>query len=90
LKRIERAELQAQDELFSIHLSAFFQIELDERLPNRKKMLDCIIFDQKIESREVYYRILERLMQKSQLLLRKIQKVMDYLWKFTDEKAEMN
>ena len=85
-KRIEKAELQAQDELFSIHLTAPFQIELAERLLNREERFDRIVLDKKIESREVYYRILERSIQESKLLLEKIQEVWDHLQKATDEK----
>jgi RNA polymerase primary sigma factor len=85
-KRIERAELQAQDELFSIHLTAPFQIDLAERLLNREERFDRIVLDKKIESREVYYRILESSIQESKLLLEKIQEIWDYLQKTTDEK----
>ena len=85
-KRIEKAELQAQDELFSIHLTAPFQIELAERLLNREERFDRIVLDKKIESREVYYRILERSIQESKLLLEKIQEVWDHLQKAEDEK----
>ncbi|UPA28387.1 MAG: RNA polymerase sigma factor RpoD [Verrucomicrobiota bacterium] len=85
-KRIEKAELQAQDELFSIHLTAPFQIELAESLLNREERFDRIVLDKKIESREVYYRILERSIQESKLLLEKIQEVWDCLQKTTDEK----
>jgi RNA polymerase primary sigma factor len=87
-KRIEKAELQAQDELFSIHLTAPFQINLAERLLNREERFDRIVLDKKIESREVYYRILDRSIQESKLLLEKIQEVWDHLQKSTDEKEE--
>jgi RNA polymerase primary sigma factor len=85
-RRIERAELQAQDELFSIHLTAPFQIELAERLLNREERFDRIVLDKKIESREVYYRILESSIQEGKLLLEKIQEIWDYLKKTLDEK----
>ena len=85
-KRIEMAELQAQDELFSVHLTAPFQINLAERLLNREERFDRIVLDKKIESREVYYRILERSIQESKLLLEKIKEVWDHLQKLTDEK----
>ena len=85
-KRIEMAELQAQDELFSVHLTAPFQINLAERLLNREERFDRIVLDKKIESREVYYRILERSIQESKLLLEKIKEVWEHLQKLTDEK----
>jgi RNA polymerase primary sigma factor len=85
-KRIEKAELQAQDELFSVHLTALFQIDLAERLLNREERFDRIVLDKKIESREVYYRILERSIQESKLLLEKIQEVWHYLQQAKDEK----
>jgi RNA polymerase primary sigma factor len=68
-KRIENAELQAQDELFSIHLTAEFQINLAERLLQREERFDRIVLDKKIESREVYYRILTRSLEESKMLL---------------------
>jgi RNA polymerase primary sigma factor len=87
-KRIEKAELQAQDELFSIHLTAPFQINLAERLLAREERFDRIVLDKKIESREVYYRILERSIQESKMLLEKIQEVWEYLQKAADEKEQ--
>lgn len=83
-KRIEKAELQAQDELFSVHLTAPFQIALAERLLRREERFDRIVLDKKIESREVYYRILERSIQESKLLLEKIQEVWAHLQQATD------
>jgi RNA polymerase primary sigma factor len=68
-KRIENAELQAQDELFSIHLTAEFQIDLAERLLQREERFDQIVLDKKIESREVYYRIVTRSLEESRMLL---------------------
>jgi RNA polymerase primary sigma factor len=87
-KRIEKAELQAQDELFSIHLTAHFQIELAERLLNREERFDRIVLDKKIESREVYYRILEYSIRECKLLLEKIQECLEYFQKSTDEKEQ--
>jgi RNA polymerase primary sigma factor len=87
-KRIEKAELQAQDELFSIHLTAPFQIDLAERLLNREERFDRIVLDKKIESREVYYRILERSVQESKLLLEKIREVWSLLQQSVDEKEQ--
>jgi RNA polymerase primary sigma factor len=87
-KRIEKAELQAQDELFSIHLTAHFQIELAQRLLNREERFDRIVLDKKIESREVYYRILEYSIRECKLLLEKIQECLDHFQKSTDEKEQ--
>jgi RNA polymerase primary sigma factor len=78
-KRIEKAELQAQDELFSVHLTAEFQINLAERLLQREERFDRIVLDKKIESREVYYRILERSIQDSKLLLERIYDIWNHL-----------
>jgi RNA polymerase primary sigma factor len=78
-KRIEKAELQAQDELFSVHLTADFQINLAERLLQREERFDRIVLDKKIESREVYYRILERSIQDSKLLLERIHDIWNRL-----------
>lgn len=72
-KRIEREELKAQDELFSIHLTAKFQIELAEKLLQREERFDRVVLDKKIESREAYYKMLARAVQDSRMLLESVE-----------------
>ncbi|MDR0742694.1 MAG: hypothetical protein LBE98_04505 [Puniceicoccales bacterium] len=71
-KTIEREELRAQDELFSIHLTAEFQIDLAEKLLCREERFDRIVLDKKIESREAYYSMLTRAVQDSKMLFAKV------------------
>lgn len=71
-KTIEREELRAQDELFSIHLTAEFQIDLAEKLLCRDERFDRIVLDKKIESREAYYTMLARAVQDSKMLFSKV------------------
>jgi RNA polymerase primary sigma factor len=87
-KRIENAELQAQDELFSIHLTTEFQIDLAERLLRREERFDRIVLDKKIESREVYYRILTRSLEESKMLLQCIQDAWAEQRKISDDEAK--
>ncbi len=60
-KRIEAAELKAQNELFSVGLTTKFQIGLARRLINRDERFDRIVLDNKIESRENYFKSHPRL-----------------------------
>ena len=71
-KTIEREELRAQDELFSIHLTAQFQIDLAEKLLNRDERFDRVVLDKKIDSREAYYTMLARAVQDSKMLFSKV------------------
>ena len=71
-KTIEREELRAQDELFSIHLTAQFQIDLAEKLLNRDERFDKVVLDKKIDSREAYYTMLARAVQDSKMLFSKV------------------
>lgn len=65
-KRIERAELQAQNELFSVGLTAEFQIKLAKKLLNREERFDRIVLDKKIHSRERYFKNLPRLISQAE------------------------
>lgn len=83
-KKIEREELKAQDELFSIHLTAKFQIELAEKLLQREERFDRIVLDKKIESREAYYKMLVRAVQDSKMLLENVESTWQNLINVTD------
>ena len=64
-KRIENAEMKAQDELFSVGLMAEFTIDLAEKLLNRDERFDRVVIDKKIENRESYFNELPILIDKS-------------------------
>jgi RNA polymerase primary sigma factor len=84
-KRIEREELKAQDELFSIHLTAEFQINLAEKLLQREERFDRVVLDKKIESRDAYYKMLTRAIQDSKMLLENVRSMWKAIQNFTDE-----
>ena len=71
-KRIEKAELRAQDELFIIDLTADFQIDLANKLISREERFDRIVFDKKIDSRENYFRLLPKYLDQAQKLKVKV------------------
>lgn len=75
-KRIEVAELQAQEELFKLYTISAFQVELAEKLINREERFDRVVSDKKIESREAYFKNLPTLIEKGRDTLTK----MDKLW----------
>ena len=62
-KRIETAELKAANILFSVGITADYQIGL---LLNREERFDRIVLDKKIESREAYYQMLPQLVAEAQ------------------------
>lgn len=65
-KRIEKAELRAQDALFSTTLTLAFQNALVQRLINREERFDKVVIDKKVESREVYFNSLPDLLAQAQ------------------------
>ena len=75
-KRIESAEQKAQNELFSIGLSTKFQIQLAHKLLNREERFDRVVLDKKVNSREIYFKNLPKLIEKA----RDISEKMDKTW----------
>jgi len=67
-KRIEKAELRAQDALFSTALTLEFQNDLVQRLLNREERFDRVVLDKKIESREIYFNSLPKLLEEAHRL----------------------
>ncbi|NRA26838.1 MAG: RNA polymerase sigma factor RpoD [Opitutales bacterium] len=65
-KRIETAELKAANILFSVGITADYQIGLITKLLNREERFDRIVLDKKIESREAYYQMLPQLVAEAQ------------------------
>ena len=75
-KRIENAELKAQETLFSVGITSEFTLDLAEKLLNRDERFDRIVIDKKIENRESYFQALPTLLDRS----RKTQKRMLKTW----------
>ncbi len=67
-KRIEKAELRAQDALFSTALTLEFQNNVVEKLLNREERFDRVVLDKKIESREAYFNSLPKLLAEAHKL----------------------
>ena len=64
-KRIESAELKAQEALFSVAIVSEFTLNLAEKLMNRDERFDRIVIDKKIENRETYFLALPNLIDRS-------------------------
>ncbi|MFL3656787.1 MAG: RNA polymerase sigma factor RpoD, partial [Opitutales bacterium] len=64
-KRIEAAELKAQEALFSVGIVSEFTLTLAEKLMNRDERFDRIVIDKKIENRETYFLALPGLIERS-------------------------
>ena len=67
-KRIEKAELKAQDALFSTALTLEFQNSVVTKLLNREERFDRVVLDKKIESREAYFNSLPKLLEEARRL----------------------
>ena len=67
-KRIEKAELRAQDALFSTALTLEFQNDIVQKLLNREERFDRVVLDKKIESREAYFNSLPQLLDQAHKL----------------------
>ena len=67
-KRIEKAELHAQDALFSTALTLEFQNDVVQKLLNREERFDRVVLDKKIESREAYFNSLPKLLEQAHKL----------------------
>ena len=80
-KRIEKAEYAAQDRLFTVALSLNFQRDLASKLLQHNERFDKIVVDKKIESREDYYQMLERLIGQCDSLGDQLNKLWQDYWK---------
>lgn len=65
-KRIENAELKAQEALFQATAVGAHIAYLGQRLLNREERFDRIVIDKKIESRENYFKTLPKLVEATQ------------------------
>ncbi len=87
-KRIESAELKAQEALFSVGLVADLTIDLAEKLLNREERFDRIVIDKKIENRETYFQELPGLLEKTRKAYERIQKTWNELREEEDADAK--
>ncbi|MBI5423484.1 MAG: sigma-70 family RNA polymerase sigma factor, partial [Opitutae bacterium] len=62
-KRIETAEMNAQAALFAIGPVGKYLADLGEKLLQRAERFDRLVIDKKIESRDAYFKGLEKLVQ---------------------------
>ena len=85
-KRIETAEQKAQNALFSIGLSTKFQNALAHRLLNREERFDRVVLDKKINSREIYFKNLPKLIERAEDISDKMDKARaEYLKKIASK-----
>ncbi len=65
-KRIENAELKAQEKLFHASAIGDYIATLGAKLLNREERFDRIVIDKKIESREGYFKTLPKIVESTQ------------------------
>jgi RNA polymerase primary sigma factor len=65
-KRIENAELKAQEKLFHASVIGDYIATLGAKLLNREERFDRIVIDKKIESREGYFKTLPKIVEATQ------------------------
>ncbi len=65
-KRIETAELRAQEALFEAASISKYIVTLGTKLLNREERFDRIVIDKKIESRDAYFKGLPKLVEVTQ------------------------
>ena len=84
-KRIETAELQAQDALFSLPLTTDFQIELAGKLIEREERFDRVVLDKKVTSREHFYKTLPKNHEALQAIKKNYTRSWAYIAKASNE-----
>lgn len=89
-KRIEQAELRAQNALFSTALTLEFQNALIQRLINREERFDRVVLDKKVESRESYFNSLPKLLEQAHKLGKHIYSAWDSHLQAADEGKSAN
>ena len=65
-KRIETAELNAQEALFKSGICGSYIATLGDKLLKREERFDRVVIDKKIESREAYFKALPKLVETTQ------------------------
>ena len=82
-KRIEDAELRAQDHLFSCWLTLPYQLDLALKVLRKEERFDRVVIDKKVESRDAYYKMLPKATEECSKLRDRLEKA----WKkYAEEK----
>ncbi len=74
--RIEKAEQEAQNQLFSVWLTAADHLSMGQKILAGEERFDRLVLDKKIESREAYMKQLPKLIETTEKTITK----MDKLW----------
>jgi RNA polymerase primary sigma factor len=81
-KRIEDAELRAQEFLFSCWLTLPYQLDLAFKVLRKEVRYDMVVIDKKVESRDAYYAMLPKATEECSKLKSKLDKAWQ---KYLDE-----
>jgi RNA polymerase primary sigma factor len=81
-KRIEDAELRAQEFLFSCWLTLPYQLDLALKVLRKEERFDKVVIDKKVESRDAYYKMLPKATEECTKLKAKLDKAWQ---KYLDE-----
>jgi len=73
-KRIEDAELRAQDHLFSCWLTLPYQLDLALKVLRKEERFDRVVIDKKVESRDAYYKMLPKATEECSKLRDRLEK----------------
>ncbi|MEY3548703.1 MAG: polymerase sigma factor RpoD [Verrucomicrobiota bacterium] len=73
-KRIEDAELRAQEFLFSCWLTLPYQLDLALKVLRKEERFDKVVIDKKVESRDAYYKMLPKATEECAKLKDKLDK----------------
>lgn len=75
--RIENAEQEAQNQLFSVWLTANYHLDLSQKILAGEERFDRIVLDKKIDSREAYMKQLPKLIETTEKTIEKMNKLWD-------------
>ena len=81
-KRIEDAELEAQNYLFACWLTLPYQLDLALKVLRKEERFDKVVIDKKVESRDAYYKMLPKATEECTKLKAKLDKAWQ---KYLDE-----
>ena len=73
-KRIENAEIEATDALFSCWLTLPFQLDIAKKLISREERFDRVVLDKKVESRDAYFKLMPKAVEAVDDLVVKLEK----------------
>jgi RNA polymerase primary sigma factor len=76
-KRIEDAELRAQEYLFSCWLTLPYQLDLALKVLRKEERFDKVVIDKKVESRDAYYKMLPKATEECT----KLKVMLDMAWR---------